>query len=157
MKYVKIIWLLITVVALLVIVTPLEYTYDISFPTINLIVLITFITLVLTMKKSIHWIYTVVFGLFIVCVPINFLAETFSFGSGFKTQAILYRQIGYPNNRIEYVWEDLGAFGYNKTYQKVIPITPLFEWRINTDPSNLDKSSWKKVNENVNELGLKGG
>lgn len=157
MKYVKIIWLLIAVVALLVIVSPLEYTYDISYLIVNLIVLITFITLVLTIKKSLHWVYSVVFGLFIVSVLIKFLADIFSFGSGYKTQDILYRQIDNPNNRIEHVWEDIGAFGYNKTYQKVIRITPLFEWRVNTDPRNLDKSSWKEVNEYVNELGLKGG
>ena len=157
MKYVKIIWLLLALVALLVIVSPLEYTYDVSYRIVNLVVLVGFITLVLSLKKSLHWIYSVVFGLFIVSVLIKFLADTFSFGSGYKTQDILYRQEDNPNNRIEYVWEDIGAFGYNKTYQKVIRITPLFEWRTNTNTSNLDKSSWKEVNEYVNELGLKGG
>lgn len=142
---------------LLVVVSPLEYTNSISYLIVNLVVFFGFITFVFVLKKSISKVYFAVFGLFTIIVLMKFIVDSLSFGSGYKTQDILYRQINNSSIRVEYVWEDIGALGYNKTYQKVIPITPLFEWRTTIDPSNLDKSSWKEVNEYVNELGLKGG
>lgn len=157
MKTLKIIWLIIVLFTFVELVSPLDYTDHITKYIVNALIVIGFISIVFNAKNKTHLIHFIIFGVYLLGISISFLIQTFSYGSEYKTQEILYREIKNPSNRIECVWSDVGAFGYNRTIHKVIQITPLFEWRTNTDTTNLDLTKWKEVNEYINELGLKGG
>jgi hypothetical protein len=77
-------------------------------------------------------------------------------GSGWKTQDILYRNKKNENERIEYQMEDMGAFGYN---QRIVRVKKgwLFDSVYPLDTNLINKSDWIQVNEYVNELRIKGG
>ena len=52
--------------------------------------------------------------------------------------------------------QDSGAFGYNRRIVKVSKGL-IFNSTESIDTSIIDKSKWNRVDEYVNELGLKGG
>lgn len=52
--------------------------------------------------------------------------------------------------------QDIGARGYHKRMVKVEPGI-LWDTVSPVDINTLDKTRWRKVDEYVNELGLKGG
>jgi hypothetical protein len=85
------------------------------------------------------------------------ISEVIHFGTGFKTQTVLYRMKSNPERRIEFQMEDVGALGYNR---RTVEITPCFyffsSWR-EVDENAVDTTKWRYVNEAVNEIGLKGG
>ena len=76
--------------------------------------------------------------------------------SPFKTQEIIYRNKENKNVTIEFQLQDIGAFGYNRRIVKVTGgvISNSIE---KIDTATIDKTKWDLVNEDVNELNLKGG
>lgn len=72
----------------------------------------------------------------------------------YKTQTILYRIIEDPGVIIEFQMKDVGGRGYLK---RVVQIEPGFFWDRATgvDLEAVDQSKWRRVDEDVNEHGLK--
>jgi hypothetical protein len=72
----------------------------------------------------------------------------------YKTQTILYRSIEDPDVTIEFQMKDVGGRGYLK---RVVKIEPGFFWDRATgvDLEAVDQSKWRRVDEDVNEHGLK--
>ncbi len=91
---------------------------------------------------------TMLFGIAFMANPF------FYFGSGYKTQEVIYRHKENPDVRIEYQMEDLGAFGYNRRIVKITPIL-FFNATTKIDTSNIDPAKWNRVDEFVNKLGLR--
>jgi len=77
-------------------------------------------------------------------------------GSPYKTQTILYRSALNAKITVEFQMQDAGALGYNR---RVVQVTPgiFFDSVEPIDTSIFHGSDWNWVNEEVNELGLKGG
>ncbi len=76
--------------------------------------------------------------------------------TGYKTQTVYYRLRENPEITIEFQMQDIGARGYHKRMVKVEPGI-LWDTVSPVDINTLDKTRWRKVDEYVNELGLKGG
>lgn len=72
----------------------------------------------------------------------------------YKTQTILYRNIEDPDLTIEFQMKDVGGRGYLK---RVVQVDPGFFWDRATgvDLEAVDQSKWRRVDEDVNEHGLK--
>ncbi|MFN3405871.1 MAG: hypothetical protein ACK40G_17385 [Cytophagaceae bacterium] len=94
---------------------------------------------------------------FSVIVLLIFVIDFITWGGGYKTQDILFRNKRFSNIRIEFQMEDIGAFGYNRRTVKVVQLTPLLRWTTYTEIDKIDMNEWIKVDEYVNELELKGG
>lgn len=94
----------------------------------------------------------IIVGLLFLFNPLLFL----HLGSPYKTQEIIYRNKLNKNITIEYQMQDSGAFGYNRRIVKVSKGL-IFNSTESIDTSIIDKSKWDRVDEYVNELGLKGG
>ena len=77
-------------------------------------------------------------------------------GSSFKTQEIIYQHKTDSNVTIEFQMQDSGTFGYNR---RIVLVAKglIFDTTVSIDTTQIDKSEWKRVNQYVNELGLKGG
>ena len=75
--------------------------------------------------------------------------------STWKTQKILY-QNGHLNfNKVEFQMQDIGALGYNKRTVEVIYLTDLFMIVKPVIDDINQRVEWIKVNQEINELGLK--
>jgi len=78
------------------------------------------------------------------------------FWSGsWKTQTILYQNGHLGFKRVEFQKQDIGALGYNQRTVEVIYLTNLFMIISPVDKDVDNLIEWAKVNEEVNELGLK--
>jgi hypothetical protein len=158
MRGFRIFWLIVVIIAILEVVTPLAYTSSYVSYIFQSIALVGFLFIVLKDKDNVKRLYSVVFAVYFIVSSGSFFIGFFSFGSSYKVQTITHRHQKIKNYRIEYLWSDVGALGYNKTTELVFPLTPLFEWRIkNFAVDDLNSGFWEEVNEDVNELGLKGG
>ena len=72
-----------------------------------------------------------------------------------KTQTILYQNGHLPFKKVEFQMQDLGALGHNKRTVEVIYLTDLF-MIVSPVKKDIDnRVEWVKVDEEVNELGLK--
>jgi hypothetical protein len=78
------------------------------------------------------------------------------FSSGaWQTQTILYQNRHLSFKTVEFQMQDVGALGYNKRTIEVFYLTPLF-MITSKIPNDIEKRvEWVKVDEDVNELGLK--
>ena len=76
--------------------------------------------------------------------------------SPWKSQEIIYRHRMNKHQRIEFQMQDVGAFGYNK---RIVEVRSFFfiDFTEDIDTTQIDKSDWQRVDEYINELGLKGG
>jgi hypothetical protein len=92
----------------------------------------------------------------IILAALIILNYNLLWGSGWKTQEILYKSKTNPKDRIEYQMQDMGAFGYD---ERIVRVKEgwLFDSVYPIDTSKINKSDWIEVNEYVNELGIKGG
>lgn len=81
--------------------------------------------------------------------PILFLRH-----SVWKTQTLIHQHTTFSFYRTEFQMKDLGALGYNSRTVKVLYITP---WFMITDDDIDVNDHWKRLDKDVNELGLKGG
>ena len=139
---------------IIVVVSPIEFTHPLIayiFFTVPMYALLFHFYSLDKLKKKGFFI-----GVFAVLVFILGYAFFPRWGSGWETQTITHRKINNSDIRIEFQMEDIGAFGYNRRTVEVKPLTPLFQL-IKEAPQNLSETEWKEVNEDINELGLKGG
>ncbi|UZR98167.1 hypothetical protein [Chondrinema litorale] len=74
--------------------------------------------------------------------------------SAWKTQEVIFRHNNDQNHRIEFQMQDRGAVGINR---RIVEVQTYFfiDFANKIDTSKIDKSNWQKVDEYVNELGLK--
>lgn len=142
------------VIWIIVVVSPIEFTHQITAYTIFIVpvfaLLFQFHRSGKLKKKGFYM------GAIAVIVFIAGYAIFPRWGSGWKTQTITHRKINNSDIRIEFQMEDIGAFGYNRRTVEVRSLTPFFQL-VKEAPQNLSETEWKEVNEDVNELGLKGG
>lgn len=154
------IWLLITILNALTWITPLEYEYKLISYLMAIISICGFplIIWLTTFDEKVRnkWrkITLLVFPLTILSI---FVIDFFTWGGGFKTQDILFRSKKFSNITVEFQMEDIGAFGYNRRTVRVIQLTPMLKWTTFIEIDKIDLNEWMKVDEYVNELGLKGG
>lgn len=80
--------------------------------------------------------------------------ETLFALSAWKTQEVIFRNKEDQNHRIEFQMQDRGAVGINR---RIVEVKTHFfiDFANKIDTSKIDKSNWQKVDEYVNELGLK--
>lgn len=82
-----------------------------------------------------------------------FLKAYLSWGGDWKTQTILYENIANSSKTINYQLRgDRFSFGYKKRVVEVNKLLPTFEWNTNADTLSIDKTQWKKVNKEINEM-----
>lgn len=74
----------------------------------------------------------------------------------YKTQTILYRHVDNPDVVIELQMKDIGARGYLRRTVRVAPGL-LWDSVEEVDLQSIDSNEWRRVDEYVNEHGLKGG
>lgn len=89
---------------------------------------------------------------FILRYPVGF----FGVFSLYKTQTILFRNAQDPSITIEFQMKDVGARGYKRRTVKVEPFL-IWDTIQEIDISSINRKDWIEVNENINELGLRGG
>ncbi|MDX2361984.1 MAG: hypothetical protein QNK23_14335 [Crocinitomicaceae bacterium] len=78
----------------------------------------------------------------------------FSSGS-WNTQDVLYQNGHLSFKKVEFQMQGVGAFGYNKRTVEVIYLTDFFMIVSSAENGDYNRAEWIKVDENVNELGLK--
>jgi len=75
--------------------------------------------------------------------------------TAWKTQTVIY-QNGHLNfKKVEFQMQDVGALGYNKRTVEVIYLTDLFMIVIPVEKDIHERIEWIKVDQEINELGLK--
>ena len=74
-----------------------------------------------------------------------------------KTQTVILMNENRPNYKVEFQMKDLGALGYAKRTCKVLYLSSYFYvvFTKKYDERNFSEHSWKKVNQHINEIGLK--
>jgi hypothetical protein len=93
-------------------------------------------------------------------LPILTFIEILNFGilrtifcsSSWKTQTIIYQNILDESKKVEFQMLDKGAFGYRR---RTIEVNYITNWFFISKEKGIYNSDWKKVNLEVNELGLK--
>jgi len=84
---------------------------------------------------------------------LNFgILRTIFYSSSWKTQTIIYQNTLDKSKKVELQMLNKGAFGYRRRTEEVNYIT---NWFFTTKEEGMYNSDWKKVNLEVNELGLK--
>lgn len=92
---------------------------------------------------------------FVVVGIACFLKAYLSWGGDWKTQVILYENVANTNKTINYQMRgDRFSFGYKKRVVEIKKIVPTIEWTTDIDTLLMDKTQWKKVDKQINELGL---
>lgn len=150
------IWVLCTTVFLLGVLTPLDFTHPFIMYFTFFIAFngMFYLSYLLTDFIGLKW-NKVLMGLLCSAALMTAYALFPKFGSGWKTQEIVYRKVSSPEDVIVLQMEDAGVLGYNKRFVKVIKATPLFFWVTELKKAE-DQDGWVRVDEYVNELGLQG-
>jgi len=96
---------------------------------------------------------------FLILLLVTFicLLKAFTTWSGdWMTQTILYRNRQNDRKTIEFQMRgDRFSFGYKKRIVGRMKIIPWIDWTTDIDTTAIDTLQWKRVNEQINELGLK--
>ena len=71
-----------------------------------------------------------------------------------KTQTILYENLHLSNRTIVFQMQDIGVRGYKRRTVEIIEIFPFLNWVTPFSNQDID-ISWKRVDIDVNELGIK--
>ena len=148
-------WILSGTVLLIQFFTPLELEYRQAnyFLTLSTI---TFVPLVLWLRRRTYQrgILTIVTSVVAVFGLTAFYLN-YDGGGSWRTQTILFEHRTNSLRTIEYQMQDKGARGYNRRIVKRTKVLPLLSWIVLTKTNDLSDTDWKKVNLEVNELGLK--
>jgi len=92
---------------------------------------------------------------FIIVGVCCFLKAYFTWGGDWKTQTILYQNISNTNKTINYQLRAMRfQFGYKKRVVQINHLAPFLEWNTDVDTLNVDKTQWKKVDIEVDEMKL---
>ncbi len=148
-------WLLNLGLVLLVALTPLELDpYRIIYWQIGF--LITGLPLLNWLsKRTDNARISTIFITVISILGIGYFSTFLDWRGAWRTQTVEYRNLHLGNRTIEFQMQDKGALGYNRRTVDVIRLLPFLTWTTETSTSELDSLTWKLVNEEVNELGLK--
>jgi len=93
---------------------------------------------------------------FLLVAIICFIKAFLTWGGDWKTQTILYTNTENNSRTIEYQMQgNRFAFGYRKRIINRLKIVPFIDWTTTIDTLGLDTAKWSRVDQNVNELGLK--
>ncbi|GHT70762.1 hypothetical protein FACS1894110_22780 [Spirochaetia bacterium] len=97
----------------------------------------------------------IIFILFLIIIFISEMILTILYlNDTWKTQTRLYENNHLKNYFIELQMQDIGNFGYRSRKVKVIYLTKYF-MIINPAKENYEeKLEWKKINMDINEMGL---
>lgn len=99
-----------------------------------------------------HWGLSLFFCA-VVAVPL--LNPWGVFRQPFRTQTIIFRDKSDPEHRVEFQMQDVGALGYNKQLVEVRPLLFFFETTSPIDTTAPSNTTWVRVDEFVNEMGIK--
>ena len=88
-------------------------------------------------------------------VFIGYFSAFLDWRGPWRTQTVKYRNLHLANRTIEFQMQDKGARGYNRRTVDVIRLLPFLRWTTEISNSEPDSLTWKLVNEDINELGLK--
>ncbi len=84
-----------------------------------------------------------------------FLKAYFTWGGDWRTQTVLYQNLTEKNTTINYQLRAIRfQFGYKKRVVQIKHLAPFLEWNTDVDTLLIDKSQWKKVDINLNEMKL---
>lgn len=84
---------------------------------------------------------------------LNFgILRTIFYSSSWKTQTIIYQNTLDESKKVEFQMLNKGAFGYQR---RTVEVNYITNWFFTTKEEGVYNSDWKKVNLEVNELGLK--
>ncbi|TBN06885.1 hypothetical protein EYD45_03105 [Hyunsoonleella flava] len=74
-----------------------------------------------------------------------------------KTQTIELINENYKNHRVEFQMKDIGALGYAKRNAEIYYLTDYFYFVLaeTHDERNFLGIKWKRIDQNINEIGLK--
>lgn len=74
-----------------------------------------------------------------------------------KTQTVILVNENRTNHKVEFQMKDLGALGYAKRTSEVLYFSKYFYSVLakKYDDRNFSSHQWKKVNQHINEIGLK--
>ena len=77
--------------------------------------------------------------------------------SAWKTQTVALVNGKMTNHKVEFQMKDIGTFGYAKRKAEVIYFSEHFYivWAKKYDERNFSGHQWKRVDEDINEMGLK--
>ena len=80
------------------------------------------------------------------------ILRTIFCSSSWKTQTIIYQNTLDESKKVEFQMLDKGAFGYRR---RTVEVNYITNWFFISKKEETYSSDWKKVNLEVNELGLK--
>jgi hypothetical protein len=80
------------------------------------------------------------------------VVRTIFVSSAWKTQSVIYQNQFDSSKKVEFQMLDIGAFGYRK---RTVEVNYITNWFFISKEKSIYNSDWKKVNLEVNELGLK--
>ncbi|WP_432670747.1 hypothetical protein [Flavobacterium sp. SM2513] len=84
-----------------------------------------------------------------------FLKAFITWSGDWKTQTVLYRNIQNQNKTIDVQMRaNRFQFGYNDRVIAIYDIAPFMQWTSDIDTVAMDKSKWKKVDLQLNEMNL---
>jgi hypothetical protein len=74
-----------------------------------------------------------------------------------KTQTVELINENSGNHKVEFQMKDIGALGYAKRNAEVYYLSKYFYFVVeeNYDDRNFIGTDWKRIDENINEIGLK--
>ncbi|MDY2588512.1 hypothetical protein SNF14_14305 [Winogradskyella aquimaris] len=96
-------------------------------------------------------ILTIIGLIYLNPLKILFLTQTW------KTQTVELINENSGNHKVELQMKDIGALGYAKRNAEVYYLTKYFYFVLseNYDDRNFIGTDWKRIDENINEIGLK--
>jgi hypothetical protein len=113
-----------------------------------------FVIIIGRLFKKLETKYSIIITVAVVGI-LCFTKAFLTWGGDWQTQTILYRNIKSPNQTINFQMRgDRFAFGYKKRIVDIQFLAPFMEWTSDVDTLYIDKSKWKKVNLELNELRL---
>lgn len=107
-------------------------------------------------SKFTRWISAIYVLGIVLLIWINPIKLIWLSSSTWKTQTILYRSKENRDHFIAFQLQDKGALGYNRRRVKIKRINGFLNLVTDYDSDSAPKD-WIEVNENINEVGLKGG
>ncbi len=122
-----------------------------TFILIPFVLFYNFICIQSVYSKIISFIIPVMSIILIVVVgPLVFMFSL----SSWKTQTIIYEHTHFNFKKIEFQMRDLGALGYSSRRVEVLYLTPYFMITKPIDKNIEDKIEWRRVDKEINELGI---
>jgi hypothetical protein len=80
------------------------------------------------------------------------IVRTIFVSSAWKTQSVIYQNQFDSSKKVEFQMLDIGAFGYRR---RTVEVNYITNWFFISKEKGIYNSDWKKVNLEVNELGIK--